>query len=579
MEAWTAIFRHLQEVGNRGDEEGQDDPGLRRFATALKTPRGRGNTDLLNSPKRLRMTEEGDDESVTTAGTAWDARVSHLKLTHSLALVKEELGSRDNDASYVTVHGGLQGSWDQLRALERAVAQDRLGLASKADDTKVGLILTQATAAWNKAAAAESLADQLVAMGGTGRIIELKEDVKTLSARIQELEDTMEKASEFCLNLSAHVSTLSGKGGSASSTGSVPLEDFQSFKAAHDDSLASIHQELKGGAIEIGGFVFNGEDACIVFAREHLTRDLTYHCIPSLMFALCMPSDEVIYKDDMQGDKMHAVRTSRNPMQLAVILSVNTTIPPILEGPKDSSLREAKHDFNAARTFEDWMPVGSLGGTARNLTSGVVRAFDRIQGTINLTLGSPQAKCVMMELRGEFITHFQAIFATEVTSYYQEILGKTGGAPPHTAEVKATCWALVTKLLKVLFKEIHKVRMFASELGTIRDDNARVNGLFLYAAFEELRVLRDFASHDYRRRPKYNQCVVLPVYEKRTDGAGRDALRFTRLETCLTEHKLHLERLESAVGSIRAHLNMPSPAARHRKRGGKGAGDGVEELE
>ena len=215
------------------------------------------------------------------------------------------------------------------------------------------------------------------------------------------------------------------------------------FKAAHDDSLATIRQELKGGAIEIGGFVFNGEDACIAFARDHLTRELTYHCIPSLMFALCMPSDKVIYKDDMQGDKMHAVRTSRNPMQSAVILLVNTTIPPILEGPKDSSLREAKHDCNAARTFEDWMPVGSLGGTAKKLTSGVVRAFDRIQGTINHTLGSSQAKGVMMELRGEFITHFRAIFTTEVTSYYQEILGKTGGAPPHTAEVKATCWALV----------------------------------------------------------------------------------------------------------------------------------------
>ncbi len=59
-------------------------------------------------------------------------------------------------------------------------------------------------------------------------------------------------------------------------------------------------------------------------------------------------------------------------MQSAVILSVNTTIPPILERPKDSSLREAKHDFNAARTFEDWMPMGSLGGMCKNLTSGVV---------------------------------------------------------------------------------------------------------------------------------------------------------------------------------------------------------------
>ena len=107
MEAWTAIFRHLQEVGIRGDEEEWDDLGLRRFATAMKTPHGRVNTDLLNSPKQLCMTKEGDNESFTTAGSAWDPRASHLKLTHSLALVKGELGSRDDDASYVTVHGGL----------------------------------------------------------------------------------------------------------------------------------------------------------------------------------------------------------------------------------------------------------------------------------------------------------------------------------------------------------------------------------------------------------------------------------------------------------------------------------------
>jgi hypothetical protein len=176
---------------------------------------------------------------------------------------------------------------------------------------------------------------------------------------------------------------------------------------------------------------FNGEDACIAFTYKHLTRELTYHCIPSLVFAMYMPPDKVIYKNNMQGDKMHAVWTSRNPMQLGVILSVNTTIPPILEGPKDSSLREAKHNFNAACTFKDWMPVGSLGGTSKNLTSGVIRTFDRIKGTISLTLGSPQAKAVMMELQGEFIMHLWAIFATKVMSYYQEILGKTGGAP-HT---------------------------------------------------------------------------------------------------------------------------------------------------
>ena len=48
--------------------------------------------------------------------------------------------------------------------------------------------------------------------------------------------------------------------------------------------------------------------------------------------------------------------------------------------------------------------------------------------------------------------HFRAIFQTEVSNYYLDILRKAGGTPPHTAEIKATCWALVTKLLRVCSK-------------------------------------------------------------------------------------------------------------------------------
>ena len=69
------------------------------------------------------------------------------------------------------------------------------------------------------------------------------------------------------------------------------------------------------------------------------------------------------------------------------------------------------------------------------------------------------------------------------------------------------------------------------------------------------------------------------VYEKRADNAGRDALRFNCVEMGLAEHKLSLERLESAVGSIQAHLNMPSLVVWNKKWGGMGAGDGVQEIE
>jgi hypothetical protein len=109
--------------------------------------------------------------------------------------------------------------------------------------------------------------------------------------------------------------------------------------------------------------------------------------------------------------------SSRNPMQSAVILSMNSTILAILEGPKDS-VRKFKHDFIAARTFENWMPVSMMSGTCKNLTNGITWAFKRTKGAINLTLGAPLTNVAMMELHSEFLMHFHAIFTMEVTNYY-----------------------------------------------------------------------------------------------------------------------------------------------------------------
>jgi hypothetical protein len=158
----------------------------------------------------------------------------------------------------------------------------------------------------------------------------------------------------------------------------------------------------------------------------------------------------------------------------------------------------------------------------------------------------------------------------------------------------ASCWVLVTKLLKVLFKEIHKVCMFAATLATIKDDPARVNGLFFYVALEELQVLREFDSYNYRRHPKYNQMVVLhlfdtslprAIYERGTNGPGRDGLCFTKIENTLSEHKTGLDRLETSLGSIRFHLQMPPAGGRQRR--GTGANSpavsfqdvGVQQIE
>ena len=76
------------------------------------------------------------------------------------------------------------------------------------------------------------------------------------------------------------------------------------------------------------------------------------------------------YKSDMQDDKIHTTCTSHNPMQLAMVFSANIIIPPILEWLKDG-IRKLKFDFNAARTYKEWLPHNSHRGTCRNLQGGV----------------------------------------------------------------------------------------------------------------------------------------------------------------------------------------------------------------
>jgi hypothetical protein len=137
---------------------------------------------------------------------------------------------------------------------------------------------------------------------------------------------------------------------------------------------------------------------------------------------------------------------------------------------------------------------------------GLESAWQQIRGAIGMFLSaSPVARGVMNEMLAEYKILTSQLFITELTLYYKEIVSKTGGDPPHSKEVKESCWGLVTKLLRTIFKEFHKVRRFAAEAVSIGSDSLMTNGMFLYAALEELQVLRKFATCDWRNHPKFNQ--------------------------------------------------------------------------
>jgi hypothetical protein len=200
---------------------------------------------------------------------------------------------------------------------------------------------------------------------------------------------------------------------------------------------------------------------------------------------------------------------------------------------------------------------------------------------------SPVARGVMNEMLAEYKILTSQLFITELTLYYEEIVSKTGGDPPHSKEVKESCWGLVTKLLRTILKEVHKVRRFAAEAVSIGSDSLMTNGMFLYAALEELRVLREFATCDWRNHPKFNQSIVrhlfetcLPraVYENKKEGFSM--LKINALTATGERHQTLINGLASGIGELRAKAGLPPQKKIKFARGSSSGGeDGVDVIE
>ena len=143
-------------------------------------------------------------------------------------------------------------------------------------------------------------------------------------------------------------------------------------------------------------------------------------------------------------------------------------------------------EFNGVKTFVEWKPPDGREGLGKILKEGLERSCNAVKDAIKMTLAfHPVARLVMHELLAANKIVVMALFATKIPSYYNKLFAKTGGGNP-SMQSKAACWALVTKLLRRIFKEVHKVRHFASEAVSLGANSLQANGMFLYAAVEEL---------------------------------------------------------------------------------------------
>ena len=580
MEGWLSLFRYLTDVEARGGAEEANPAGLVEFAnrareSAFKTP-------LRDNSKRTRGAMSEDDEEGELPPII-------LGLQDAIMGIQGELGARYPSAGYVTIHGGLKNLEEDVREIQGDL-DSQLKALHESSQRELGALRFEAAQASARSNEVKRWMEQTQAAGGgTGEIPtrtqQLEVEVVGLRGRVDFLEGAFTQIANYVTTLKDKVDMGGGFGPSSGLThASVSKLDFDTLAREVRVALSGFRQEMKGAPLEFGGLSFQGLDSCVAWARTHMPEN-TYQCIPGMFYGLCLIRESVLYKQDMRDDDIQAHRVQRSPMQSTVVESVNTAVPSILEGPKTSVLKDPKHDFGALKTYAEWKGVNGQPGASTRLKEGLVSAWEQIRGAIDMFLGgSPVARGVMAEMLAEYKILTSQLFVTELTLYYEEILSKTGGDPPHSKEVKESCWALVTKLLRTILKEVHKVRRFAAEAVSIGSDTLMANGMFLYAAMEELRVLREFSTCDWRDHPKFNQSIVrhlfetcLPraVYENKKEGSH--ILKINALTATTERHQVLLNGHASGIGELRAKAGLPpQKKTKFAKGTSSGGEDGVD---
>jgi hypothetical protein len=202
-----------------------------------------------------------------------------------------------------------------------------------------------------------------------------------------------------------------------------------------------------------------------------------------MFYFLCLIQQDggIVHGKDMRSKELDASRTQCspcNPLTSSHARRQSWQFLTALEG----ALACLAVSSMESRPLRKWKPPDSRDGLGKILKEGLDCSCNAVKDAIEMTpaFHHPVARLVMPELLATNKIVIMALFATKIPSYYDKLLAKTGGENP-LVQSKAACWALVTKLMRTIFIDVHQVRCVASEAVLLGADSLRANGMFLYA--------------------------------------------------------------------------------------------------
>lgn len=562
---WNVVFAYCGRVAEAGDERPEEVEEMNAFVEQSRDPE-------FQTPrhKRIRFTEGTATElDGVSFATLREVEKEFTRLDHAVRSLRGQVGVASEDSASMSLWSGLQMGEESVKSSKAAISE----LLSDVATHKLTLdrTVTESASAMTVGRQAMLAVEQLKQTGGLTDAVTVRNDITSLRQRVEAAEQHSTAFSTFVVDLFGgkyhhQLGIGSASHGAGQAAGGVAQADFDLHVAASDLTMSQFRQELKGGGVVVAGYELAGLDDCRTFCVKHFPVK-TYQCMTGLMYALQLVTDLVVRQEDVQRDEIHQARTGRNSMQTTMVASFNTTYPPAFEGPKESAAKDTKYDFNAMQTYHMWNPQdGSNKGTFKRLNEQLQKQFTRLRSVIDLTLAKhPTAKSVAYDMLSEVKAFWTTMFKTELTDFYMELLGYAYGEGPYPKDIQESCWTLVMKMLRLFFEELSSVRIVACEAHLLVDE-LDINGMFMYATLEEIRVMREFSSHNFRKHPKFYPEVVMFLFEtyvpkslfdkdKKKGGGKGDhntslTIKMSELQSALDESDRVAARLRKEFDSL-----------------------------
>ena len=137
--------------------------------------------------------------------------------------------------------------------------------------------------------------------GSSGEVAGLKTQLVDVQEEMMEMAGQMDMLVKIVQGM-ADAQALQGRVAPPPLGTFVTQAEFTRQVASVNLTLGGFCQELKGGALELGGFKFESQDACRAWCLTHMPVN-AYQCFSSMFYFLCLIQQDggVVHWEDMRS--------------------------------------------------------------------------------------------------------------------------------------------------------------------------------------------------------------------------------------------------------------------------------------